>query len=139
MLSRISREELVRMMNMMFYSPLFYAVLAWVLAKYPLRWRVDINVLIVICLGGSIALILVSRPLRWLLLPPGREATGARIVLTCLVLATLGEAMAASGALVVWTGARLQAYVPFFVVSCLYCFDFRVFRLPAIIALWPGE
>lgn len=139
MLSRITRIELVRMMNLMFFSPLVYALAAWLLSRYPLKTRVDLDLMIVLSLGASVGLLLLSRPLRWLLLPPGCEITSAKIVLACMILATIGEAIALAGAVTVWFGARLVAYIPFLIISGLYYFDFRAFRFPAIISLWPEE
>ena len=139
MLSRITRNELVRMMNLVFFSPLMYALAAWILSRYPLRTSVDLDQMIVLSLGASVGLILLSRPLRWLLLPPGAEVTRAKIVRACILLSTIGEAIALAGAVSVWCGARLAAYIPYLIISGLYYFDFRAFRFPRILALWPEE
>lgn len=137
MLSRITRSELVRMMNLVFFSPLIYALAAWLLSQHQLKVDVDLDLLVVLSLGGSIGLILLSRPLRWLLMPPGSAITSAKIVLSCMILATIGEAIALAGAMAVWFGAPLVSYIPFLIVSGLYYFDFRAFRFPMILSLWP--
>lgn len=139
MFSRISRTDLVRMMNGVFFSPMLYAVAAWILSRYPLKTAVDIHLVTSACLSGCVALIIISRPLRWLLLPPGMQHATGRIVMACFVLSTIGELMAMSGAAVVWLGARLQTYIPFLIVSGLYYLDFRVFRFPAIMSRWPKD
>ncbi len=139
MFSRITRTDLVRMMNGVFFSPMVYAVAAWLLSRWPLAVAVDLQLALSLCLAGSVALLVVSRPLRWLLLPPGAEHTRARIVMACFVLSTIGEVIAMSGAAVVWLGAPLKAYIPFLIVSGLYFLDFRAFRLPAILSQWPDE
>jgi hypothetical protein len=138
MFSRITRNELIRMMNAVFFTPMLYALVAWVLSRHPLHVDSDLNMLTVICLAVSIGLIILARPLRWLLLPPGKHPSG-KIVVACFVLSTIGEIIAMCGVAVVWLGARLESYIPFLIVSGLYYLDFRVFRFPAIMALWPDE
>lgn len=139
MFSRITRNELIRMMNAVFFSPMLYALVAWVLSHHQVQVDLDLNMLTATCLAVSIGLMILARPLRWILLPQGVEHPSGKIVIACFVLSTIGETIAMCGVAVVWFGARLEAYIPFLIVSGLYYLDFRTFRFPAIMALWPDE
>lgn len=139
MLSRLTRKEIERMMNVMCFTPFAYGALAWLLSKYPLQVAGEVKTIYNALLFGAFVLLLLSRPLQSLMLPSRIEPTRRRAAAACMVLATLGELMAAAGAAAVWFGASLPSYAPFFIISLLYAADFRFLRLPSILCLLPEE
>lgn len=127
------------MMNIMCFTPFAYGGLAWLLSKYPLHVRGDMKTYYNALLFVAFAFLLLSRPLRALLLPKKVEPSRRRVAFACMALATLGELMAAAGAVAVWIDATLISYIPFFIISMLYIVDFRLLRLSPILDLLPDD
>ena len=139
MMSHLNRNDVERMAALVSWSPLLYALLALLLSKYPLNVDVDLSTMYNGALISAFALLLISRPLLWIIVPPGQEPTKARVGAACLVLAGVGELMAICGVVCVWCGAALTSFIPFFILSALYYVDFRLFRLNRILDMWPGQ
>lgn len=139
MLSGMDKRKLERMVNFVCFSPVFYGALAWALAGYRLNVGVDLRYLVDYSLAGCFVVILISRPVQRAFLPPEKPLTVRRVSGTAMLVAGLGEAISASGALVVWLGAPLQACLPFLALGALYMLDFRFARLPLIFGRWPEE
>ena len=135
----MDRNQLERTITLVCFSPLFYGTLAVLLAAHPLAVSANLVNITNISLGTGIGMMVFAQLLRRLLLPSDLTASRRRVALTAVILSSIGELIAATGALIVWLGAALPNCVPFLIISALYFADFRLIRFPGIMAKWPED
>jgi hypothetical protein len=139
MFSNIDRNQLERTITYVCFSPLFYGLLAVLLAAHPLAVSANLVYITNIGMGSGIGMMIFARLLRRVLLPSYKPAGRRRVALTAVILSSIGELIAAAGALIVWLGAPLPNCVPFLIISALYFADFRLIRFPEIMAKWTED
>jgi hypothetical protein len=138
MLREVGRRQMEAMLTTVALSPVFYGIIVLILPRVGGMHAADAirmkNIFLVVCVGlivGAHALMHWAR---------GRGAVGgltqAVLRLVCMAAGGMGEAVCVLGIIAVVMGLEKEAYIPFMAMGTLYFIDFRIFRVPRLMAFF---